>query len=376
MLGKYFLHAASVLLLIGCVATDPYFDEVDPVRTIDTSITKLSAIGVQDLNGDGQLDIIAQGVDGEGMYWYEQQDEQFTEHFIIDRLNEGYEIEAEDFDRDGDIDLFVVSDQGKLIYLEQVTADDGLVAFDEHELADITCGYYCQIAIADFDQNGVNDLFICTGAATPCTMLSFTDVEALEFSRATLQLYAFYITNFEVIDANGDAYPDIYYSRYSEYTAGIMLNNQSGGFQLRSQSIPDLYGATGFADVTGDDLADYIFPHGVFGARNEIIYFNDRFIYGPQSVTSQDFDGDGDNDILGSIYNGYYLRLNEGGEFPSEGVKKLSELDAVYESVHIARPILISDINQDGSPDLVGDRLLNGKIFWADIPALCADPVN
>ena len=376
LLSKHFSSFSAALLLTGCMAADPCFDEIDPVRTIDTSITQLSAIGVQDLNGDDQLDIIAQGGDGEGMYWYEQQDEQFTEHFITDGLNEGYEIEAADFDRDGDIDLFAISDQGKLIYLEQVTADGDLIRFEEHELADITCGLYCQIAIADFDQNSINDLFVCTATAAHCYLFSFTNDKALEWSRTELQLYAFYITNLDVIDANGDAYPDIYYSRYSEYTAGIMLNNQSGGFQLQPRTIPDLYGSTSFADVTGDGLPDYITPGGVFGAKNEFIGFDNVFFGLPQSVIGYDVDGDGDNDVLGSTRNGYYLRVNENRVFSRESAKKLTDLDAVYQSNSIARPILIADVNQDGSPDLVGDRLLNGKIFWADIPALCADPVN
>ena len=126
-------------------------------------------ITVGDIDGDGLEDFfISNGTGQSGSIYLQTKDGQFKSETLPDNVNyEDMGALLFDADGDGDQDLYVVSGgtglpPGHGVYRDRIYLNDGTGEFKKanHALPDIrVCG--SKVAAADFDRDGDLDLFIC-----------------------------------------------------------------------------------------------------------------------------------------------------------------------------------------------------------------------
>jgi hypothetical protein len=113
----------------------------------------------------------------------------------------------------------------------------------------------------------------------------------------------------------------------------------------------------GVGDVNGDGRSDVVIPdgwwHGSADSGPSAWRFHPAELFGGAQMCVWDFDGDGDNDVLGSSAHGYGIAWCE--QTPAGW--KTHPIDDAHSQTHA---IHLADINGDGLMDFV-----TGKRFWA-----------
>ena len=113
----------------------------------------------------------------------------------------------------------------------------------------------------------------------------------------------------------------------------------------------------GIGDVNGDGITDVLSPLGWWEGPDRATtrpwQFHQADLFGGAQLCVFDFDGDGDNDVLGSSAHGYGIAWTEQTD---DGWQQhmIDDTDSQTHAIHLA------DIDQDGLIDFV-----TGKRFWA-----------
>lgn len=400
-----------LLVMAGCTGDDhqaqsssSHASPLEKIQAIDTSLTIASAIEAYDIDGDGDLDIISVGTTGEAMYWYEQMDGgEFREHLIAENMNEAYDIDVVDFDQDGDADIVAVQDQTVLMLFLNTAGSNASPIFEEKVIntSSFYCYEFCEIAIFDMDQNGIQDILLCTGQ--DCLRYLFDDIANMQYrSAGAIQFNGAFVANLEPQDVNQDGYLDLTYSLRAVNELTVVPNNEDGTMDFsRRQILPMDFGycAAHFDDINQDGIIDVALgsdliirnsaENSFFNAAMEILSFqyplsNQDVAAHPHdgSAKAVDIDSDGDKDIIvGSKYGWYLYYENTTTE---EFAVEIDPYGAKYffyqpvttaQAFNVSRPVQIQDINQNGLPDILINQVVDGKILWADLAYLHKNPM-
>lgn len=109
---------------------------------IEDSTPTPTSVAPGDLDGDGDLDVLVTSFDNEQLAWYENDDgtgSSFTPHVIDTTLYGARDVTVEDIDRDGDLDIVAAAFVGDAIYWWEnwtptdtpVMADSSLMLWNE-----------------------------------------------------------------------------------------------------------------------------------------------------------------------------------------------------------------------------------------------------
>jgi hypothetical protein len=133
-----------------------------------------AGIGVGDLDGDGDLDVVRsnlwfENADGDGTGWLTRENIPFA------NPNPPYPLATHcsvlDLDRDGDNDLVMTENEikaGRIAWLENADGRGG--AWTRHDLPPgdgVARGAYHSLVVADFDNDGDPDVFTCEMEGIP-----------------------------------------------------------------------------------------------------------------------------------------------------------------------------------------------------------------
>lgn len=167
-------------------------------------------------------------------------------------------------------------------------------------------------------------------------------------------------------DLNGDGWPDVAATNFSDWTVSVLLNQGDGTFGARmDHKAGGQPRAVTAADLTGDGWPDlaltYVYPptvgvlvnqgDGTFSAP--ILHETGNH---PHKIAAADFDGNGTQDIAVTTSAGTVSVLLGAGD-GSLG----PEVDHFVGQDSYPGALTVADLNGDGSPDLA---VASGMLLW------------
>ena|GEM_PF-899558 len=347
----------------------PVFEDINiyPNKS-DTDITTGRALHANDIDGDGDIDILSPSAASfEGIILYENiGDDEFKFNFLSFDWFSGsggsHSIHSTDIDEDGDIDIFATG-SASLTWLE----NDGAEHFTPHYL-DYNLGYNNDVKSSDFDQDGDEDLILAVGGENRLTIFlndgdeSFTQKHIINGEYDVQEIYL------DDIDSDGDI--DIACASNDDDSVYWMENQGSNNFTYHLVA-SNAYGAHGvfIKDVDSDGDKD-ILSASSDNAADKIAWYenngNENFVErivstnaeSAFSVFAEDVDSDGDIDILSASYWDDKIAWYE-----NNGNQNFSE-HIITNQADAATLVIAVDVDGNNSIDIISASSRDSKIAW------------
>ncbi len=295
--------------------------------TIDGSFGGARSLTTADVDGDGDLDVLAAGVNANAIAWWENltgDGSSWLEHTVVSGFTGAFWVDAADIDDDGDIDVLGVAGFG----------GDTAAWFE--------------------NTNGI-------GTVWSQTTLS-----------STFQL----AVGINASDVDGDGDTDILGASFGAFPSGaggrIVWWENGAGWNLHPVD-NNYLGAVGVysEDVDGDGDMDVV---GAANVDEEFTWWEnlngDGLTWNRQPVGTNfanaegifaaDLDGDGDTDILGGSQNdntvAWWENLNGDGSTWMEHIVDDNYLQAVA--------VFATDVDGDGDNDIMAAGAVENAIRW------------
>lgn len=313
------------------------FSTENIISTINVS-KNIESIYAEDLDGDGDMDIISAFYDDNKISWFENIDSNFGSEIIITTTVEGVKsVLAHDMDNDGDIDIISASENdNKIAWYKNI---DGSGTFGPQQIITTNALSVQSIYIADFNKDSNLDIISAAskevGSFEPSlnskvSLYENTGNDGVFNPEKVITLNAFGAKHIIADDLNGDGFLDI-------------------------------------ISTSKDDnkVAWYKNIGGTSNFTNQITI--SRIVQDPQTIFAADLDGDMDIDILSVSSDdnkvAWYENINGNGLFGNQ--KVITENVTRNTSAPSAFP---TDIDNDGDIDIIAsipiDNNSTTKLVW------------
>jgi len=281
-----------------------------------------TAIHEADLDGDGTPDVLAATQFDEKLVWYRNTGGGFGEQQVIDDalpLDPDFNSQpmyAADVDGDGDLDVVAApSAEERAVWYENQIGESGADAdgFGPAQTITTAHGNVYAVAAAELSGDGKADVVLGTSDSGIIWFESQIGEGGDDFGTATTVAPLSEATDPTAIvmaDVSGNANPDVIYAALSQ----IAWHENTGGSFGSQTSIDTPLEVDGIAtgDVDGDsdldlaasadgDVVWYENSGGTFGSQTAIQSFG--FGTKTQTVAVADADGDGKEDVFAGIQN-------------------------------------------------------------------------
>ena len=310
---------------------DPTWTAVD----ISTSQDQPIKVHVADMDGDGDLDIVAASTLDYTITWYENDgsaDPNWAVTELATNVSGGHDLDVGDIDGDGDMDIVVPTSQSgdNVVYLfENDGAEDP--SWTQTNISSPVGGAF-HVDLADMDGDG--DIDIVVGSWL--------------YESGSLGWY----------ENDGNVEPTWTYANISTNVVGqrkILVADMDGDGDMDIVSanlIWDVYGDTSVAWYENDGNADPTWTVANISRGFERTMF----------ISIADMDGDGDLDIVSSSTDDDTITWHE-----NDG-----SADPTWSSVNITTivdwpaEIDVADMDGDGDMDIVAALLNEDKVVWLE----------
>jgi hypothetical protein len=332
-------------------------------KGLDTG--RVESVDACDLDSDGDLDVVAAAYGGstnpDNIVWFENDGaETFAMHVIATYFGDAQAVACANLDGDGDIDVVAGhSYYGSTAWFE----NDGNESFTERTISSIRSS---TLQIIDLDDD--TDMDIVASASLDRDILWWENNGSQSFTRHTLASDEYGASSAYAVDLDGDGDLDILSSAEWEYH--VIWWENGGSENFAPHTIQDeYYGVDDLHAVDLDDDGD-VDVLGVDSYHSELVWWeNDgaesftknvlssAFI-GGSSVRGVDFDIDGDVDILaGATADGVVWWENDGNE---------SFLQHTIDGSVDGYDVAAWDIDGDSDLDVLGG--VGGVYWWEQLP--------
>jgi hypothetical protein len=331
--GEKWFEAPDTLKIIQTAHEENRFEDFNRTKFIPYKISAEGpALAVGDVNGDGLQDVYLGGAKYFAGRLYIQGNDGFslmeTPDFITDRIMEDVDAGFNDFDGDGDLDLFVVSAGGEFVkqrpeLKDRIYFNDGKGIFtkNDHAIPD----YFENGSVArmaDFDNDGDIDIFVAGRAVAyhfgeiPNSILLENDGAGIfSINNQPALKNAGMVTDAVWTDFNGDKKIDLIL--VGEWMSPQFFKNDNGTFTNVTEvyfpeNIKGLWKTIQPCDVNRDGNMDFLL--GNWGLNSKF-HASPKF---PLKMYVEDFNGDGLIETLIAIEkNGKYYPVNSKDEIDS-----------------------------------------------------------
>lgn len=310
------------------------------------------SIAIGDLNGDGNLDVVAANFGGNSLsILLGNGNGTFATQQTLSTGTNPRAVKLSDLNADGNLDLIVTDSgdnkvsvflgNGNGTFLPRQTFATGATPF--------------AVVAADVNGDGVPDLIVTNFTNSSVSVLLGNG----DGTFAAQQLFATggNPQSVTVGDANGDGVSDIAVANNGSNSVSLLLGNGNGTFQTQRVFATGTHPASvALKDVSGDGKADLIVANinsntvsVLLGNGNGTFVAQKTFATGtsPFSVAVNDLNGDGKPDLVVANNSGTSLSVLMGNGNGTFQVQKTFTAG----SAPIA--VIVNDVNADGRPDLI-----------------------
>ncbi|WP_298153698.1 T9SS type A sorting domain-containing protein [Flavobacterium sp.] len=348
----------------------PYQSSYDP-----------NSITIVDLNNDGLKDLVV-GNEGGDIYGYKNLGgNTFSDGIFMGYANNGKAYTIHDFDNDGFADLIAsdyYGDDGQIEWYKNLNgnsfANGTLIKSFTNQLP-------CWLSMRDMDNDGNKDILFITG-----TQIGWYKKNAGEnfdydpYIMITNKIYQ--PRTYAVDDVNNDGYPDIACSSNDLYDGGkrrvsLFIHQSDESYKPHYLNFFNSYAKkTKVADLDNDGNKDIIscfmnliwhknYGDGNFSSHKLVASEpipNVSFFY---DIEITDIDNDGDPDIVSTFTDSVRIFFNDGiGGFQTTVTLPLSSPTTISQDMEVA------DLNNDGFKDIVMTFSLSNTIQLGWIPSI------
>jgi len=343
-------------------------------HAIETAFTNPEAVDAADLDGDGDLDVVAVGPMIDTIAWWENVDgigTLWTKRLIDTAFDYAHGVHSADLDGDGDLDVMSVGIwQDQVAWWENVNGDGG--SWRKHVIDPFFDGA-CEIHAADVDND--DDIDVVAASTTSNDVSCWlNDGTGSYWTEIPIDTDFDDPTEVHCFDIDGDGDIDVLGAAAGDEMISWWENVGGSGTTWSEHVITIGYTfvmSSFAADVDGDGDLDVLGASGVF---NEITWWEnlgglgidwtahviDADFYSPRHVYADDIDQDGDIDVLaaGKVRNDVVWWVNEDG-LGTSWTKR-----AIDEEFGGPACVITADIDDDGDPDVLSAGYSSNSLSW------------
>ena len=350
-------------------------------RVIDGALSGAVSVYTGDLDGNGKLDIVAAGENGNQISWYRNNGARpagFDRRFVRNgpvpdpALDYAKSVNTGDVDGDGDVDVIFGSEQENVIGWYENQNRGG--AWVEHVLA-ADADHAKFVTSSDVDRDG--DLDILAASSDNYTVEYFENDgnAAPTFTRRLITNTAVGARSVHAADFDSDGDIDIATASRDDNQVVLYVNNSiHRSAVLEGERIVTTYSQT--RSVAAADIDDDGRPDIVSTSNNIVAWHRnlggsppsfassviDNSFQGGRWVTTGDLDGDGDIDVVAADRTtnrivAYFNQLRQSGSVAFAAQVVTSDAMRV-------RDVNVADLDNDGDMDLYSATDGDNTIAW------------
>ncbi len=352
---------------------------------IDTTFSGAADVAAADLDGDGDLDVVAAGSFADDVTWWENtagDGSTWTEHTIDGTFDGARGVFVSDLDGDGDNDVIATGEFESTVTWFENTSGDGLNW--NPQVIDNSAPGGIDVWAGDVDGDGDLDVLAAAEGANEIAWYENNGPASLHGAfLATLSWTEHQVDN-SFVGAHGVFGADLDLDGDTDFLGAARndndvtwwenLDGEGGSFQKRTiagafTSARSVFATDLDSDGDFDVLSAALNLTEISWWENETLHRSatypsenllDSTFGGARSIAAGDLDGDGDNDIAGLAFDddevAWWENTNGDG---SVWTKRI--IPGTYDG---ARSIEVVDIDRDGDNDLLTSAENIDDISW------------
>jgi hypothetical protein len=344
-------------------------------RTIGAAALAVESAVLADVDADGDLDAISASRGDSKIAWYENLDGlgTFGKQRIISMSGAGaWSVYAVDVDGDGDLDVLAASYRDdEVAWYENL---DGKGTFGPQRLITASADGALSVYAGDLDGDGDLDVVSADFYADKVSWYENLDGKGAFSQPITITNLADGAWSVSIGDMDGDGDLDVLSASYNNATIAWYENTDGkatfGGGLVVSRTINGVTSAHA-VDVDGDADLDILSTsfhddkivwyentdgNGTFGSQRII----ETSANGAYRVSSGDIDGDGDLDAISATEHADRIAWHEN----LDGAGNFADPQVISSSADGARSVSVGDIDNDGDLDVISTSINDSKIAW------------
>jgi len=319
--NKYSWIILIVIYLSFPAQSQTYFGQQNLISNGDQK--NPDVLFAEDINGDGNIDVIIASPYEYKLVWYENTDGlgNFGDQKIItSKAGNVTSVFATDLDGDGDVDILTATGcHNEIMWYENT---NGLGAFSEKQLITSDLNFAFCVYAADIDSDG--------------------DMDVISASRDDGKI-AWYQN-----DGNGNFGTQLIVSTAIAGARTVFAKDLDGDGDI------DLLSGGYWSNIVA--WHKNIDGHGHFSEA--IIISN--MVSAVMSVFAADLDGDADMDVLSASYNDNKIAWYEN----TNGIGNFGNQKIISSSCNGAADIFSIDLDKDGDMDILSGSIISDKVIW------------